>query len=692
MTKRSSKIAKSSKNHHSKKNNNFLENINFPRDLKQLSIKNLPQVSQELRELIIKNAEANGGHFGSSLGVVELTVALHYVFNTPNDKIVWDVGHQAYGHKILTGRKNKFHSNRKKEGIAGFPKPSESEYDAFVAGHASVSISAALGMATASKLKNENRKHIAVIGDGALTGGLAFEGLNNAGDNNADLLVILNDNQISIDPNVGALKNYLVKITTSSPFNSLRTGIKEVLQKTGKIGKNIDAFAEKIEKSLKQIVFNYSNFFEALNFCYFGPVYGHDVKKLVEIMEKLKKVKGPKLLHILTTKGKGFKPAELQQTKWHATSGFNKLAEEEKISDKISSKLINNQEFPEKLEPQDLTLNKNIAHKCCENLVCKNPKSRDILKYQEIFGHTLVELAEKNKNIVGITPAMPTGSSVDIMMKKFPDRAFDVGICEAHAVTFSAGLALQGLTPFCNIYSTFAQRAYDQFIHDIAIEKTPVIFCLDRGGLVGEDGETHHGVFDLAYLRPIPNIIISAPLNEEALRNLMYTASEQKDAPFFIRYTRGKGTTANWQTKFKKISIGKARQISAGKDLAILSLGAIGNEVIKAINIYKEENTLAKKSPQLPAHFDMQFLKPLDEELLHQICKKYKKIITIEEGCKFGGLGSTVAEFIVQNNYTNKLEILGVPDQFIKHATAEEQRDQCGISAQKIALKMHENL
>ncbi len=617
----------------------LLEKINSPKDLKKISVKDLVVVCEELRQFIIDNGAENGGHFGSSLGVVELTVALHYIFNTPEDRIVWDVGHQAYGHKILTGRRKIFHTNRKKDGLSGFTKQSESEYDSFISGHASISISVALGMATASYLKGEKRKHIAVIGDGALTGGEAFEGLNNAGISDADLLVVLNDNQISIDKNVGALKNYLVNLTTSGGFNNFRSTLKEALKKRGKFGKNVDKFAARLEKSLKNFIFKDSNFFEALNFRYFGPVDGHDVVGLTKVLSDLKKVKGPKILHILTKKGKGFAPAEKDQTSWHATNGFDK----------------------------DMVLDK--TKKMPKNII-----SKGILKYQEIFGHTILELAQKNKKIVGITPAMPSGSSLDIMMEVLPKRAFDVGICEPHAVTFSAGMAKEGFIPFCNIYSSFAQRAYDQIIHDTAIERTPVIFCLDRAGLVGEDGETHHGIFDLAYLRPIPNLIISSPMDEIELRNLMYTATKNRKNPFVIRYPRGKGVIENWQKTFKEIEIGTGRKISDGKETAILSIGHIGNIVQNAISNLD--------SP--PAHYDMRFLKPLDEELLKKVLKKYKKIITIEEGSKLGGFGSAILEWANENQYKNKIKILGIPDKFIPHGTVQEQRTECEIDEKAI--------
>ena len=634
------------------KTGTYLKKIDLPEDLRTFKVSDLPNICADLRNFIIDNVADNGGHFGSSLGVVELTVALHYVFNTPEDKIVWDVGHQAYGHKILTGRRKKFHTNRKKGGLSGFPKKSESEYDSFVAGHSSISISAALGMATASCLKGENRRHIAVIGDGALTGGVAFEGLNNAGVSEADLLVVLNDNQISIDPNVGALKNYMFKLTKSKSFNYLRRSIKDALQGTGKMGGNVDRFAAKIEQQFKNLLLKEHNFFEVLNFRYFGPFDGHDVENLVKELEVIKKYPGPKILHILTTKGKGFMPAEKEQTKWHSTNGFNQQEEHKNLK------------FPNKLE----------------GILVKND---GILKYQEVFGHTLVELAGKDKNIVGITPAMPTGSSLNLMMKIFPKRAFDVGICEQHAVTFASGLASEGLIPFCAIYSSFAQRAYDQIIHDVCIESTPVIFCLDRAGLVGEDGETHHGVFDMAYLRLLPNLIIAAPINEIELRNLMYTAYKNRKAPFAIRYPRGKGVKKDWKKPFEIIEIGKGEKVSDGKGTAILSFGHPGNFVIEAKKILE-----TKKSN--PAHFNMRFVKPLDEILLHEVFKQFEKIITVEDGSKKGGAGSAVLEFAAENGYKNSVKILGIGDEFIKHATVEQQQKACGFDIEGIVTAVIE--
>src|SRR5215217_4086132 len=574
----------------------LLPNINYPADLKQYKEQDLEQICKELRQYIIDVVSVNGGHFGASLGVVELTVALHYALNTPYDKLVWDVGHQAYGHKILTGRKDQFHTNRIINGISGFPKISESEYDTFGVGHSSTSISAALGMAVASHYKGEtDRQHVAVIGDGAMTAGLAFEGLNHAGIENSNLLVILNDNCMSIDPNVGALKEYLTNITTSKSYNRFRDDISSVLIKLSELGPNAHKFVKKIEKSIKGTLLKQSNLFEALNFRYFGPVDGHDVVRLTQVIRDLKDIPGPKLLHCVTVKGKGFALAEKDQTKWHAPGLFDKITGEIKRS------------VPDKPQPP---------------------------KYQDVFGHTLVELAEANKKIVGITPAMPSGSSLNIMMKAMPDRAFDVGIAEQHAVTISAGMATQGLKVFCNIYSSFMQRAFDQVVHDVAIQKVPVVFCLDRAGLVGEDGPTHHGAYDIAYFRCIPNMIISAPMNEQELRNLMYTAQlDSTKLPFVIRYPRGEGVMPEWKKPFEEIIIGKGRKLKDGKDIAILTLGHPGNFAAAAIRDLKSEGVH-------PAHYDMRFAKPLDEALLHEAFGRYEKVITVEDGTIVGGFGS----------------------------------------------------
>ena len=618
---------------------NLLNKIILPDDLRKLQKDQLIQVSKELRQFIIDVVSENPGHFGASLGVVELTVALHYVFNTPYDKIIWDVGHQAYGHKILTGRRKQFHTNRKYNGISGFPKMDESEYDAFGVGHASTSVSAALGMAIASQKKEENdRQIVAVIGDGAMTGGMAFEALNHAGSLNSNLLVILNDNNMAIDPNVGAIKEYLIDITTSQTYNKVKDEIWKILGKLSRFGPNTQAFIQKIENGIKSIILRQSNLFEAMNFRYFGPVDGHDIMHLTEVLKDLKSISGPKLLHCQTKKGKGFKQAEIDQTKWHAPGLFNKKTGE----------LIK------------------IKH--------KKPKPPN---YQDVFGHTIVELAEKNDKIIGITPAMPSGSSLNIMMEKMPDRAFDVGIAEQHAVTFSAGLASQGMVPFCNIYSTFMQRAYDQVIHDVALQKLNVVFCLDRGGLVGSDGPTHHGSFDLAYLRCIPNMTVSSPMNEEELRNLMFTAQLENMGPFAIRYPRGNGVMVEWRKPMKKIKVGTGRIIKEGEDIAILSIGHIGNYAVDGCKELQYEGIDA-------AHYDMRFVKPLDEGLLHKIFRKFDKIITLENGTIVGGLGSAILEFMSEHNYTANVKRLGIPDRFIEHGTQDELYRECGFDARGI--------
>ena len=617
----------------------FLSKIDSPDDLKKISRDDLPKVSDELRKFIIDIVSSNPGHFGASLGVVELTVALHYVYNTPYDRIVWDVGHQAYGHKILTGRRDNFHTNRKYKGVSGFPNRFESEYDAFGVGHSSTSISAALGMAMAAKAKGEtDRNIVAVIGDGSMTAGLAFEGLNNAGMQNSNLLVILNDNHMAIDPNVGALNEYLLDITTSKTYNKVKDEVWNMLGKLKKFGPNTQAFIQKIENGIKSIILRQSNLFEALNFRYFGPVDGHDVQYLTQVLSDLKDIPGPKLLHVLTKKGKGFKQAELNQTAWHAPGLF----------DKNTGELI--------------------------KVKSDKPQAP---KFQDVFGHTLVELAEMNDKIIGITPAMPSGSSLNIMMEKMPDRAFDVGIAEQHAVTFSAGLAADGMLPFCNIYSTFMQRAYDQVIHDVALQKLNVVFCLDRGGLVGADGATHHGAFDLAYMRCIPNITVSAPMDEEELRNLMYTAQLPGKGTFVIRYPRGRGVMPEWKTPFKEIPVGKGRIIKEGDDVALLSIGAIGNEAKKIYDKLEKEHISL-------AHYDMRFVKPLDEELLHGIFNKFDKIITLEDGALNGGFGSAVLEFMQDNDYRAKVKRLGIPDRFIDHGTQQELYRECGYDAESI--------
>ncbi len=618
----------------------LLSKIEYPKDLRALAQEDLPKVCDELRDFIVDVVSNKGGHFGASLGVVELTVALHYVFNTPEDLLVWDVGHQAYGHKILTGRRSMFHTNRKYKGISGFPKISESDYDTFGVGHSSTSISAALGMATASKYQNLNRQHIAVIGDGAMTGGMAFEALNNAGVSKANLLVVLNDNCMSIDPNVGALKEYLTDITASHTYNKLKDDVWNLLGKLSHFGKSAQDIVSKVESAIKASVLSQSNFFESLNFRYFGPVDGHDVEHLSSVLNDLKDIPGPKILHCVTKKGKGYQPAEQgNQTTWHAPGIFNKDTGE---------------------------------------IVKVLPKQPEPPKFQDVFGHTIVELAEKNKNIMGITPAMPTGSSLNIMMKAMPNRAFDVGIAEQHAVTFSAGMAANGLRPFCNIYSSFMQRAFDQVIHDVAIQNLPVVFCLDRAGLVGADGPTHHGAYDLAYMRCIPNLIVSAPLNEKELRNLMYTAQlKQTTSPFVIRYPRGKGVMTQWKTPFESIPIGKGQKLKNGEQVAVLSIGAIGNNALLAHEKLKEQGIDV-------AVYDMRFVKPLDQTLLHEVFTKFEKVITLEDGCLMGGFGSAVLEFAADNGYTSQVVRLGIPDAVIEHGTQQELYKECGYSAAHI--------
>jgi len=617
----------------------LLSKINSPSDLRKLSKNDLPKLSDELRQFIIDVVSEKGGHLGASLGVVELTVALHYVFNTPEDQLVWDVGHQAYGHKILSGRRDNFHTNRIYKGISGFPKRSESVYDTFGVGHSSTSISAALGMSLASKLKGDKTKqHIAVIGDGSMAAGLAFEGLNHAGMEDTNLLIILNDNCMSIDPAVGALKEYLTDIATSKTYNKAKNKLWKILGKISKFGPNAQKVAQKVEGAIKSSILGESNYFESLNFRYFGPIDGHDVKHLSYVLKELKEIPGPKILHCVTQKGKGFKPAEEgNTTKWHAPGLFNKETGE------------------------IITLKKK-----------KSP-----LKYQDIFGETIIELAKENENIVGVTPAMLSGSSLNKMMDEMPDRVFDVGIAEQHAVTFSAGLATQGMIPFCNIYSTFMQRAYDQVIHDVALQNLDVIFCLDRGGLVGADGSTHHGIFDFAYLRCIPNMIVSSPMNEQELRNLMYVSQLPNKGPFSIRYPRGKGVMLDWKTPFEEIEIGKGRMIKDGEEVAILSIGNTGNFVVEA------QNSFEKAGLDI-AHFDMRFVKPIDTDLLHTIFQKFDKIITIEDACLQGGFGSAIIEFMVDNNYKSEVVRLGIPDEFINHGTQEELYAECYFDVKAI--------
>jgi 1-deoxy-D-xylulose-5-phosphate synthase len=617
----------------------LLSQIETPDDLKKLDRAQLQQVCNELRQFIIDCVSVHGGHFGASLGVVELTVALHYVFNTPDDQLVWDVGHQAYGHKILTGRRKIFHTNRKYGGLSGFPKRSESEYDAFGVGHSSTSISAALGMAIASKQKGENhRQHVAIIGDGAMTAGLPFEALNHAGVSNANLLVVLNDNNMSIDPNVGALKEYLTDITTSHSWNKLRDDVWKFLGKLPYADFQRE-MASKIEAGIKGVISKSSNLFEALGFRYFGPIDGHNVLKLAEILEDMKSIPGPKLLHIKTVKGKGFDLAEKDQTLWHAPGTFDK------ITGKINKKVVTVPEAP---------------------------------KYQDVFGHTIIELAEKNSKIMGITPAMPSGCSLKYMMEVMPDRALDVGIAEQHAVTLSAGLATQGMKVFCNIYSSFMQRAYDMVIHDVAIQKLPVIFCLDRAGLVGDDGPTHHGAYDIAYMRCIPNMIVSAPMNEAELRNLMYTAQlDENSFPFVIRYPRGTGVMPEWRTPMEQVKIGKGRVIREGEEVAILTLGHPGNFAVDACKTLLTEGLN-------PAHYDMRFAKPLDEALLHKIFNRFDKVVTVEDGTVVGGFGSAILEFMAAHHYHTEIKMLGIPDRIIEHGKPEELHRECGYDAKAI--------
>jgi 1-deoxy-D-xylulose-5-phosphate synthase len=628
------------------KEENLLSKIYTPEDLRKLDPEDLVQVSSELRQFIIDIVCNNPGHFGSSLGVVELTVALHYVFNTPYDKIIWDVGHQAYGHKILTGRREKFSTNRKYKGISGFPKMAESEYDAFGTGHSSTSISAALGMAVAASARGENRHVVAVIGDGAMTAGQAFEGLNNAGIGKSDILVILNDNNIAIDANVGALKEYLLDITTSKTYNRFKDKVWKVLGIFGKLGPNARTLAAQIEAGAKSTILDRSNLFEGLNFRYFGPIDGHDVLHLTRVLQDLKRIPGPKLLHCLTVKGKGFKQAEEDQTKYHAPGKFNK-----KTGEIISTS------FPD--EP---------------------------LTYQAVFGNTILELAELNNKITGITPAMPTGCSLNIMMKEMPDRTFDVGIAEQHAVTFSAGLASQGMIPFCNIYSSFIQRAYDQIIHDVALQNLHVVFCIDRAGLVGADGATHHGFFDMAFMRSIPNMVVSAPMDEIELRNLMYTAQLEKNRfPFSIRYPKGRGIFTDWKKPFQEIEIGKARQISEGSNVAVLSIGHPGLDVASVVSKLEKEKISV-------AHYDMRFVTPIDTEVLHSVFKKFRYIITVEDGVLKGGFGSAVIEFMSDKGYNSEIRRLGIPDYFVEQGTQEELYGECGYDAEGIEIAIREVL
>lgn len=612
--------------------------INNPSDLKKLKESDLITVCGELRQFIIDEVSCNPGHFGASLGVVELTVALHYIFDTPNDQIVWDVGHQAYGHKILTGRRDTFHTNRKYKGISGFPNPQESEYDSFGVGHSSTSISAALGIALASKFRNEERKVIAVIGDGSMTGGLAFEGLENISATRPDLLIILNDNNMAIDPNSGALSDYLLDISTSKTYNKVKDDVWRILGKVSRFGPNAQAIIQKIDTALKAIVLRNSNLFESFGIRYFGPVDGHDINLLTRVLRDLKDIPGPKVLHCKTIKGKGFKQAEINQTIWHAPGLFDKTTGE---------------------------------------LIIESTGKSIFSKYQEVFGQTIVELARLNPKIVGITPAMASGCSLNIMMEEMPERTFDVGIAEQHAVAFSAGLAAKGMIPFCNIYSSFMQRAYDQVIHDVAIQKLNVVMCLDRAGLVGDDGATHHGAFDMAYMRCIPNLTISAPMNEEELRNLMYTAQHDDMGPFVIRYPRGSGVMVDWKKPFTTLTVGKGRIVKEGRDIAVLSIGHVGNFVVNANKKLELENIDI-------AHYDMRFLKPIDEEILHLVFRKFKTVVTVEDGAISGGFGSAVLEFMSDNGYQATVVRLGIPDKFIEHGTQTQLRIDCGFDTENI--------
>ena len=618
----------------------LLKTITYPEDLRRLSVEQLPEVCRELRQDIIDEVSRNPGHFAASLGTVELTVALHYVFNTPYDRIVWDVGHQAYGHKILTGRREVFHTNRKFKGIRPFPSPEESEYDTFACGHASNSISAALGMAVAAEKKGEHNRHVvAVIGDGSMSGGLAFEGLNNASSTPNNLLIILNDNDMAIDRSVGGMKQYLFNLTTSNRYNQLRFKISRLLFKIGVLNEERRKALIRFSNSLKSMAAQQQNIFEGMNIRYFGPIDGHDVKNLARVLRDIKDLKGPKILHLHTTKGKGFAPAEKDPGSWHAPGLFDPITGE------------------------------------------RFTKNDDHLPplYQDVFGETLVELARQNPRIVGVTPAMPTGCSMNKLMEAMPDRAYDVGIAEGHAATFSGGMAKEGLQPFCNIYSTFMQRAYDNVIHDIALLQLPVVLCLDRAGLVGEDGPTHHGVFDLAYFRPIPNLTISSPMNVHELRRLMYTAQLPGKGPFVIRYPRGRGVLTDWRCPLEEIPIGKGRLLKEGKDIAVITIGPIGNVAQKAIARAEQD----EKGVSV-AHYDLRFLKPLDEELLHEIGKNFSFIITIEDGVRKGGMGSAILEFMADHGYTPKIQRIGVPDVFVEHGTPAELYHLCGMDEENI--------
>ncbi|MBV4204463.1 1-deoxy-D-xylulose-5-phosphate synthase [Bacteroides salyersiae] len=618
----------------------LLNALDNPEDLRQLTPEQLPEVCHELRQDIIKEVSCNPGHFAASLGVVELTVALHYVFNTPYDRLVWDVGHQAYGHKILTGRRDTFSTNRKMGGIRPFPSPEESEYDTFTCGHASNSISAALGMAVAAMKKGERDRHVvAVIGDGSMSGGLAFEGLNNVSSTPNNLLIILNDNDMAIDRSVGGMKQYLFNLTTSNRYNQLRFKTSQLLFKMGILNEDRRKALIRLGNSLKSLVAQQQNIFEGMNIRYFGPVDGHDVQNIARILRDIKDMEGPKVLHLHTIKGKGFEPAEKHPGIWHAPGKFDPETGKRLIADTNGMPPL----------------------------------------FQDVFGHTLVELAEQNPRIVGVTPAMPTGCSMNFLMEQMPGRAFDVGIAEGHAVTFSGGMAKDGLLPFCNIYSSFMQRAYDNVIHDVAIQRLPVVLCLDRAGLVGEDGPTHHGMFDLAYMRPIPNLTVSSPMDEHELRRLMYTAQLPDKGPFVIRYPRGRGVLVDWKCPLEEIPVGRGRKLKEGRDLAVITIGPIGNTAAHAIAQVEKENP-----KQSIAHYDLRFLKPLDEELLHEIGTRFNHIITIEDGIKAGGMGSAVLEFMADHGYSPKLQRIGIPDHFIEHGTAAQLYALCGLDEEGI--------
>lgn len=613
----------------------LLSQITYPEDLRRLEVKQLPQVCSELREDIVQELSVNPGHLASSLGVVELTVALHYVFNTPDDRLVWDVGHQAYGHKILTGRRESFSTNRKLGGIRPFPSPEESQYDTFTCGHASNSISAALGMAVAARAEHLERKVVAIIGDGAMSGGLAFEGLNNVSSTDNDLLIILNDNDMSIDRAVGGMEKYLLQLDTNATYNRLRFKASQWLKARGMMNDDRRKGLIRLNNALKSALAHQQNIFEGMNIRYFGPFDGHNVEDLVRILRQLKDMRGPKLLHLHTTKGKGYKPAEEQATIWHAPGKFDAQTGERLVSD----------------------------------------TSNEPPRFQDVFGETLLELARRNDRIVGVTPAMPTGCSMNIMMKAMPERTFDVGIAEGHAVTFSAGMAKEGLQPFCNIYSAFAQRAYDNIIHDAAIQNLPVVLCLDRAGLVGQDGPTHHGAFDMAFLRPIPNLTIASPMDEHELRRLMFTAQQPDRGTFVIRYPRGRGVLLDWRCPLEPVGVGTGRKLRDGNDVAVLTIGPIGNDVADVIS----------QLPQLSvAHYDMRFLKPLDEQLLHEVGRRFRRIVTVEDGVRNGGLGSAVLEWMSDHGYQPRITRLGLPDHFVEHGTVSELRQLVGLDNESI--------